>query len=62
MEEENQKEKKYTLVYTKDEIMKKIDKIQQSENLQLFLKTQEGAEEYDELVKLTELLEKKEKE
>jgi len=58
-ENENIEEKKYTVSFTEQEIKEKIMDLQQDANVDLFLKIQDGQKKFDELIKLSKLLEKK---
>jgi DNA-binding MltR family transcriptional regulator len=54
---EEPKEQLFTLSFTRDEILDRIRQLSQSENVTLYSKVQKGAQEYDELQKLMQLIE-----
>ena len=54
---EEPKEQMFTLSFTKDEIIDRIRNLSQSENVVLYSKVQKGAQEYDEMQKLMQLIE-----
>ena len=47
----------FSVSYTKEQLMAKIERLQQSENIDLYLKTLKGKDEYDELIMLMDLIE-----
>ena len=52
------KEKTYNLVFTETEILTRVQKLQSSENLNMFLRVEDGRQEYAELVELSKLIPK----
>ena len=59
VENEKVEEKTYTVSFTEQEIKERIVDLQQDANVDLFLKIQDGQKKFDELIKLSKLLEKK---
>ena len=50
------KEKLYTLSFTRDELLERIETLRRSENISLYLKVEKGKEEATELQQLMQLI------
>jgi len=53
-----EEEKKISITFTKEELYARADDLNRDEDIALFLKVQRGMAKFDELQKLTELLNK----
>lgn len=55
----DKEDKKYPVYYTKEELETKIEDLRNQENVQLFLRVNDGGKKYDEILLLSELLNSK---